>query len=640
MYIHAIIRLTERQIKAFRLIGGNFMKIFFENLNERFRPAMNDFLKLHNITKARDGIKIRTELSRDGKIRIEKKDNEAVFYLTKEHQLFRSLLSLRETEGELYEEEVYFETLSAMFDGSQANSLMNVKSAKRMMLYLASMGYNMMMLYTEDCYEIESEPSFGNMRPRYSAKDFKELDDYAYSLGIELVGCIQTLGHLTEAIKKPKYVRISDRPDILMVGEDGTYELIEKMIKTVSENFRSRRIHLGLDEAWDLGRGNYLKKHGVREQSEIMTEHLKRITEITEKYGMHPMMWGDMFFRGKSATADFYDPAVRFCEEDKKSVPDDMGIIYWDYYHKDSEFYEDRMTECKKLSDEVIFAGCSRNVRTFGSHLETTLITTNPALSACKRLGVKEVIATVWGDDQRESSTFAVLPGLSLFAEHMYGASPSMETVEKRLSYAVEMPFEALWDIALFDAVPEYNGKNPGTVALSRIIMWQDILLGLYDKSMEKCDMTGHYEMLHEKMYRYARECKDASFEKMFDFYAALARVLSEKQYLGVRLYHAYTDGNKEELEKIKDNELAALYKDIEALRRAHREHYFDEYKPIGWEILDIRYGGAIMRIDTAIKRLTDYLTGKIEKIEELEEERLDFWCLADYKLLCSASRI
>lgn len=616
------------------------MKIFFENLNERFRLAMSDFLTLHNITEAADGIKIRTEPSPDGRIKIEKKGSEAVFYLTKEHQIFRSLLSLREMKGDFYDEEVCLETLSAMFDGSQANSLLNVKAAKRMMLYLASMGYNMMMLYTEDCYEIEGEPAFGNMRPRYSKADFKELDDYAYSLGIELVGCIQTLGHLTEAIKKPRYARISDRPDILMVGEEETYSLIEKMVKTVSESFRSRRIHLGLDEAWDLGRGNYLKKHGFKEQSEIMAEHLARVTEITKKYGMHPMMWGDMFFRGKSAAADFYDPTVRFDEEDKASAPDDMGIIYWDYYHTDSEFYEDRMAECKKLSDSVIFAGCARNVRTFGSHIEKTLITTNPALEACKRAGVKEVIATVWGDDQRESSTFSTLPGLSLFAEHMYSASPEEETVKKRLSYAVEMPWEALWDIDFFDTVPEYNGKNTNNNSVSRIIMWQDILLGLYDKTMEGCDMTEHYRELCEKMCRYEKESKDASFEKMFAFYAALARVLAQKQYLGVRLYHAYTEGNKKELEKIKDNELLALYKDVEALRRAHREHYFDEYKPIGWEILDIRYGGVLMRIDTASMRLDDYLSGRVERIEELEEERLDYWGLLDYKRICSASRI
>lgn len=616
------------------------MKIFFENLNGRFRPAMDDFLKLHSITESADGIRIKTELSSDGKITIKRKADEAVLYLTEDYQIFRSLVSLRdmEMEGKTdYTEEVYFDTLGAMFDGSQANSVMNVKSAKRMMLYLASMGYNMMMLYTEDCYEIEGEPYFGNMRPRYTKNDFKELDDYAYALGIELIGAIQTLGHLTEAIKKPAYVGMSDRPDILMVGEEKTYALIEKMIKTVSESFRSRRIHLGLDEAWDLGRGNYLKKHGWRSQDEIMTEHLERVNQIAIKYGLKPMMWADMFFRGKSKTADFYDKEVRFTKEDRTEITENIGMIYWDYYHNDKEFYIDRLNESRKLSDQVIFAGCSRNVMTFGCHIEETINTTNPALAACKEIGVKEVIATVWGDDQRESSTFAILPGLALFAEHMYNEEPEIEYVKKKLTSAVEIPAEDLWDIECFDTVP---GLEKSGVRLSRAIMWQDILLGLYDKLMERCNVSEHYASLAERMKAYAENEGNKEFKIMFEFYAALAQVLSEKQYLGVEICKLYKEGNKEGLRIVAEERLPKLADDIAKLRIAHREYYFDEYKPIGWEILDIRYGGSIMRMDTAAKRINDYLAGKIEKIDELEEERLTFWGLSSYSRFCSASRL
>lgn len=78
---------------------------------------------------------------------------------------------------------------------------------------------------------IKSAADFGNMRPRYSQKEFRLLDDYAYSLGIELIPCIQTLGHLTEAIKRPPYAEISDRPDILMAGDERVYALIDKMIQ-------------------------------------------------------------------------------------------------------------------------------------------------------------------------------------------------------------------------------------------------------------------------------------------------------------------------------------------------------------------------------------------------------------------------
>ena len=47
--------------------------------------------------------------------------------------------------------------------------------------------------------------------------------------------------------------------------------------------------------------------------------------------------------------------------------------------------------------------------------------------------------------------------------------------------------------------------------------------------------------------------------------------------------------------------------------------------KPFGWEVLDIRYGGVLSRLDTAIDRINNYLDGKISVIEELEQERLYF---------------
>ena len=285
------------------------MKIKFLNPNENFSLAMKDFLALHGfeISDGNADITVKTEKTDNSEIRICKNDDKVVFYLNKEYQLFRALTILKQlgnTDFE-YSEPVMFETCGAMFDGSQASSLMNIKSCKKMMLYLASMGYNMMMLYCEDCYEIDGEPYFGNMRPRYSQKEFRLLDDYAYSLGIELIPCIQTLGHLTEAIKRPPYAEISDRPDILMAGDERVYALIDKMIKTMSECFRSKRIHIGLDEAFDLGLGNYLKKNGYHTREEIMTKHLVRVNEIVQKYNMKPMMWNDMFFRGRSKENEF-----------------------------------------------------------------------------------------------------------------------------------------------------------------------------------------------------------------------------------------------------------------------------------------------------------------------------------------------
>jgi hypothetical protein len=40
---------------------------------------------------------------------------------------------------------------------------------------------------------------------------------------------------------------------------------------------------------------------------------------------------------------------------------------------------------------------------------------------------------------------------------------------------------------------------------------------------------------------------------------------------------------------------------------------------------MDMRYGSLIARINSAIIQITDYINGKTERIEELEEERLPY---------------
>ena len=59
-------------------------------------------------------------------------------------------------------------------------------------------------------------------------------------------------------------------------------------------------------------------------------------------------------------------------------------------------------------------------------------------------------------------------------------------------------------------------------------------------------------------------------------------------------------------------------------MRSEHRKLWHQTYKPFGWEVLDIRYGGMLSRLDTVIWRLEEYLAGNIAEIPELEEGEAD----------------
>ena len=56
------------------------------------------------------------------------------------------------------------------------NSVMTVDALKEWIDIISDLGYNHLMLYTEDTYEVEGHPYFGYARGRYSKAELKELN--------------------------------------------------------------------------------------------------------------------------------------------------------------------------------------------------------------------------------------------------------------------------------------------------------------------------------------------------------------------------------------------------------------------------------------------------------------------------------
>ena len=56
-----------------------------------------------------------------------------------------------------------------------------------------------------------------------------------------------------------------------------------------------------------------------------------------------------------------------------------------------------------------------------------------------------------------------------------------------------------------------------------------------------------------------------------------------------------------------------------------HADMWLKENKAFGLEVMDHRFGGVITRLERAANRLEDYLSGRIEQIEELEIQKLPY---------------
>lgn len=532
-------------------------------------------------------------------------------------QLSRWLTYYKEGEPFNKEETVYFDKTGTMIDASR-NAVLNVNGTKELLRHMAKLGLNLAMLYTEDTYEVKDYPFFGYLRGRYSKEELEELDAFAYDLGIEMIPCIQTLGHLYQVLQYGTHSAIQDTSDVLLVGEPETYAFLEKIISSATAPFRSNRIHIGMDEAFGVGTGRYKQKHGERDTFAIMNEHVQKVIEVTDKLGLEAMMWSDMYFRAGSKTGDYYDLNAQVPEEIIKEIPD-VDMVFWDYYHEDPDAYKQYLSKHIEMRQKVIFAGGVWTWNGIAPNYGKSFESTKAGLSASKELGIREVFATMWGDDGGETPIISALPGLQLFADLSYKETVDEEEMALAFKTNTGISFEDFYLLNDLDETPGVTENNLSTSAGSKVLLWQDPLLGRFDKVIEKLDLNEHYKRLAEKLVK----VKDnEAFKEMFDFYYQLAYVLSKRANFGVQLKQAYDDQNKEQLSQLRDVAVA-LTEDLEKLRLAHQKVWMTYNKPFGWEVLDVRHGGAVSRMKSVVLRLDDYLSGQLDKIDELEEEKL-----------------
>lgn len=574
------------------------------------------------------------------------KGGEAVLTAPHKTFLFRALMRLvRELEGRgaaedfAWEETVFLDRNGTMLDCSR-NSVLTVETIKKYIRMQAAVGMNTLMLYTEDTYEVPEYPYFGYMRGRYTKDELREMVEYAELFGVEMIPCIQALAHLKNALRWAAMAGMQDTDDILMAGDEKVYDFVKACIKSATEPFHTKRVHLGMDEAWALGLGKYLHKNGYHDKSEIMAAHLERVNRICGELGLEPMIWSDMYLRMVSEHNEYYDIPLDADLSGAVKPPKGVTLVYWDYYHEDEDFYREYLRMHRQLSDQVIFAGGGWVWNGVSPNLELAKNTTEPAMKACKKAGVREAVCTMWQDNGAETPMLSGLPSIVRFAEHGFAKEVGEEMIGAQLEFLTGCSAEALNLLGNLDHVnPSCTYDNP-----SKFLLYQDVLTGLFDEQTKGWDADAYYAGLYGRLAEIceksrvsgAGKAKDASIHAsaclMVEMYAALADALSVKSDLGKKIYAAYHACDRETLRRLAEDDISLCMEKIGVYRDLREKVWDDESKIFGWEVIDIRLGGLLARLKTAQKRLRAYLDGKLEAVPELEEQRLLFQPAAEGK--------
>ncbi|MCP8857642.1 beta-N-acetylhexosaminidase [Latilactobacillus fuchuensis] len=501
----------------------------------------------------------------------------------------------------------HFDSLIAMLDVAR-NGVPTVEMLKTYIRKIASMGYTELWLYLEDLFEVPEEPYFGQGRGRYSQADLHTVAVYGEQFGVTVVPAIQTLAHMHNALKWDAHHAVRDTNDTLLVDAPATKTFIQHLLQAATAPFLTNKIHIGMDEAYQLGRGGYLDQNGFTDQQTLILNQLKMVVEVTESLGLDPYMWSDLWFTFASPKHEMYDPDVHFSPEFKAQLPK-VGQVYWDYYHEDQATYLDRFKQHFELSDNVVFAGGIWTWSELAPNQSKMLATVEAGLSAAKKANVRQVIVTMWFDDGAEVPISAAWYGLQAFAAYQYHDDVTQATIDQDFELIHNESPVFYKDLEQFDNFT--GGINVDSDNVSKIVLYEDLLLQRYEFNLKSIDLVDQWQALAAKM---GAAKLTAANQLNAQYYQILAQTLIAKTNALKAVTGLRTGGIQAGTMAIEQIKL--FQQALRQLSKVSRQIWHQQRRGNGYEVIDLRLGAQMTRADTVIWRITEWQAGRDALLE------------------------
>lgn len=171
-----------------------------------------------------------------------------------------------------------------------------LETLRRMVDLCVTLKLNVMMLYTEHTFRFRRHPEIGANDSPLDAETMLALDEYAAERFVDLIPCLQSLGHMEHILKLPRYRALAETDvgwTIAPVHPD-TIPLLRDLYDEYLPNFRSRYLNANCDEPWDLGQGQSQTRSEALGPGGLYLEHVGRLQELAARHAKRTMIWGDV----------------------------------------------------------------------------------------------------------------------------------------------------------------------------------------------------------------------------------------------------------------------------------------------------------------------------------------------------------
>jgi hypothetical protein len=205
---------------------------------------------------------------------------------------------------------------------------------------LASLKINQLQLYSEHTFAYRNHQEVHAAASPLDAAEILELDAYCRERHIELVPNQNCLGHMNRWLAHARYRPLAIAPDgftdpygitrppmTIEPTNPRSLELICELLAELLPLFSSRRVHVGLDEAWEL----------PPERIDDFLSWAATLRGLPELDGREMLMWGDMFSGQRDLIARLPD-GVRVCEwgyddwypfDERCAALAEAGVPFW-----------------------------------------------------------------------------------------------------------------------------------------------------------------------------------------------------------------------------------------------------------------------------------------------------------------------
>lgn len=355
-----------------------------------------------------------------------------------------------------------------MYDVSRCAAF-TVDGFKQEIRSLALLGYDYIMIYAEDMFELDVA-NFGYMRGKYSGAEIQEIVSYAQIFEIEVIPCIQSLGHYENFLKWDHEKKFTDTESVLNVESPDVDSLLDSLLGFCTENFKSKIIHIGMDEANDLGRGYYLRDNDYKPQAEIFINHLKKMYEkcIALNYEQI-IIWSDMLFTLDNLGTELYDNQINLNILSNLQQMDKLKLCYWNYWSKTVSQHQELLKVHTNSfpTDSIICAG---GVNQWGqlNYLIDSNISFDALLEAMTVENCKNLLLTIWGDGAAYTNFYTTKFGIFERAFKVYQLANNQQLFEQLFGFSQE-PVQIVSAFSLnIPNAPRYLWENPLELSFSK----------------------------------------------------------------------------------------------------------------------------------------------------------------------------